>query len=70
MLNWSPTFLNNLSDQTILEVHTASIKNGGSDDNILDFATYLTKNAPIQENWKKLFEADFGKNYTKKLLNM
>lgn len=66
-LNWSQTFLNHLPDQIINRLYRAYIRANGDENNIQAFAKYLTENAPIQSNWREMFESDFAKAYGKKV---
>ncbi|MBE6050013.1 MAG: hypothetical protein E7214_04940 [Clostridium sp.] len=35
-----------------------------------NFAQYITTNAPIQKNWKQLFEKDFSSMYNEKIVKI
>ena len=55
-LNWNPTFLRLVN---LAPLHQEFVASGGSSENMEAFATFVTENAPIQENWQELFKADF-----------
>lgn len=63
-LNWSEAFLNQVDIEAVYQKY---ISTSGKTDDIESFAKYLTQNAPIPSNWKKLFEADFLKTYGEKI---
>jgi hypothetical protein len=63
-LQWSEAFLNQVN---IEDVYRSYISDGGKADDIANFAIYLTKNAPVPNNWKELFEADLSKEYGEKV---
>ena len=54
-LNWSLRFLEAVDCET---THQSYLKDAGDPNDPVAFAAYLTENAPIQENWKALFEQD------------
>lgn len=66
-LNWSKSFLNNVDLENLYNKY---ISNGGKSDSVEKFAEYITKNAPIQSNWKQLFEKDFSTTYNEKIVKI
>lgn len=68
-MNWSPTFLNNLTERDLIDVYLDYVRNGESPSDTYEFGWYLTFNAPIQDNWKEMFESDLYSTYGKKVVN-
>ena len=64
-LHWTETFLN-LVDMD--REYNAYLASGGKADDVEGFAKYITDNAPVPENWKELFEAEFAKSYSEKIV--
>ena len=60
---WEDTHLEALSDETINKLYSKFLESGGNGDNIVDFAEYLSMNAPIYPNWKEVFESTFVPAY-------
>lgn len=63
--HWREPFLNLLDMESLYEEYTAA---GGKADDVEGFAEYLTQNAPVPDNWKELFEADFAEQYGLKIV--
>ena len=63
-LKWSESFLNQVNIEAVYQKYTST---SDKPDDIESFAKYLTQNAPIPSNWKKLFEADLLKTYGEKI---
>ncbi len=55
-VKWSEAFLNQVN---IDAVYKEYLLTGGIADDAESFAVYLTQHAPVPDNWKDLFEADF-----------
>jgi hypothetical protein len=64
-LKWSKTFLNHLDIESLYKQYIDSGKGKTSD--LESFANYMTLNAPIQTNWKELFEKDLYDTYGEKV---
>lgn len=64
-LHWTESFLNLVDMESQYNAYLAS---GGKADDVEGFAKYITDNAPVPENWKELFEAEFAKNYGEKIV--
>ncbi|QAA33479.1 hypothetical protein [Clostridium manihotivorum] len=63
-LNWSKTFLEKVN---IPSLYKKYVTNGGKKDDVASFAAYMTKNAPIQNNWQDLFKKDLQDTYGEKV---
>lgn len=61
---WSETFLNRVDIETLYKQYLA---NGGTAGDLENFANYMTLNAPIQSDWKSLFEKDLYDTYGQKV---
>jgi hypothetical protein len=59
-IKWSEAFLDQLN---IEDLYQDYLTNDGNEDDIHEFALYLTSNAPMPDNWKDLVAADLRKNY-------
>ena len=66
-INWSKRFLEKVDLNTLYKQY---ISNGGKSDSVEKFAEYITKNAPIQNNWQQMFESDFSNSYEEKITNI
>lgn len=66
-VKWSNVFLNKVDVDSLYKKYVAD---GGNKNSVEDFALYITKNAPVQSNWKKLFEADLGQKYGVKVTKL
>ena len=66
-LLWSETFLNRVDIETLYKQYLA---NGGTADNIENFAEYMTLKAPIPSDWKSLFEKDLYEAYGQKVVRL
>lgn len=56
---WSDEHLEYLSDEVINKLYDKFLETGGNGDNIVDFAEYLSMNAPVYPKWKEVFEDSF-----------
>lgn len=66
-IKWSKTFL----DQVDIEsLYNQYITTGGNADDIEKFADYMTLNAPIPNDWEKLFEKDLYDMYGEKVVRL
>ena len=63
-INWSKRFLEKVDLNTLYKQY---ISNGGKSNSVEKFAEYITKNAPIQNNWQQMFESDFSNSYEEKI---
>lgn len=55
-INWSENFYDNLTAEEIWDVIEAfKEENNGEEGTLFDQAQYLSRNAPIKDNWKELF---------------
>lgn len=63
-IKWSKVFLDKVDFAPLYDKY---IKEGGNKNSVEDFALYISKNAPVQSNWKNLFEADFEQKYGQKV---
>lgn len=61
---WSESFLAGANFES---TYSSYLNDGGKKGDAKAFAAYMTENAPIQKNWKKLFEKDFAKDYSNKI---
>lgn len=59
-LSWNETFLRQMNIDAIYQQYLAA---NGEANQIEEFATYLTLNAPILENWEELFKLHMSQNY-------
>lgn len=59
-LKWSEDFLNRVD---IAKVYDEYLANGGVANDVPAFASYLTLNAPILDNWQELFEKNLYDSY-------
>jgi len=66
-IHWSKTFLNRVD---IISLYKKYIANGGNKNNLSNFAKYMTINAPIQSDWKVLFEKDLYDSYKVKVVRL
>lgn len=66
-IHWSETFINRVD---IKGLYKKYIANGGNKDNLGNFAKYMTINAPIQSDWKILFEKDLYDTYKVKVVKL
>ena len=64
-LHWTEAFLNLVDMES---QYNAYLTSGGKADDVEGFAKYITDNAPVPENWKELFEAEFAKSYGEKIV--
>ena len=66
-LKWSETFLNEVDIESLYNQYLAS---GGDGENIEEFASYMTLNAPILSNWEDLFKKDLYDAYSEELVKL
>ncbi|MBW6411195.1 hypothetical protein [Clostridium weizhouense] len=66
-IKWSKSFLNQVDIESLYKQY---IKSGGNSKNLEKFAEYITLNAPIANNWKKLFEQDLYDKYGEKVVRL
>lgn len=66
-LKWSKTFLNEVN---IEDLYNKYINSGGNGENIEEFASYMTSNAPILSNWEDLFKKDLYDTYSEEVVKM
>ncbi|NFS30008.1 hypothetical protein FDF12_09010 [Clostridium botulinum] len=66
-IKWSKTFLNQVDIENLYKQY---IKNGGEANNLEKFADYITLNAPIPNDWEKLFEKDLYDAYGEKVVRL
>lgn len=66
-IKWSKTFLNRVDIESLYKKYLA---NGGKAGNLQSFANYMTLNAPIASDWKKLFEKDLYDTYGEKVVRV
>jgi|GEM_PF-3957779 len=59
-LSWNETFLRQMNIEAIYQQYLAA---NGEANQIEEFATYLTLNAPILENWEELLKVHMTQNY-------
>ncbi|MGG0847795.1 hypothetical protein [Peribacillus simplex] len=60
-INWSENFYDNLSSNEIWNViGEFKKKNNGNEGTLFEQAQYLSRNAPIKDNWKELFFEDWN----------
>ncbi|WP_315078528.1 hypothetical protein [uncultured Clostridium sp.] len=66
-IKWSKTFLNKVDIENLYKQY---MKNGGKADDLEKFADYMTLNAPIPNDWEKLFEKDLYDTYGEKVVRL
>ena len=66
-LKWSKTFLNEVN---IEDLYNKYINSGGNGENIQEFASYMTSNAPILTNWEDLFKKDLYDTYSEEVVKL
>ncbi|GAA0077665.1 hypothetical protein UT300005_20430 [Clostridium sp. CTA-5] len=66
-IKWSKSFLNQVNIENLYKQY---IKKGGNIENLEKFAEYITLNAPIPNNWEKLFEQDLYDKYGEKVVRL
>ncbi|SJT59092.1 Uncharacterised protein [Clostridioides difficile] len=66
-IKWSKTFLNQVDIENLYKQY---IKNGGETNDLEKFADYITLNAPIPNDWEKLFEKDLYDTYGEKVVRL
>lgn len=66
-IKWSKSFLNKADIVSLYKQYVA--KSGNSQD-LAKFAAYMTSNAPILNDWQKLFEKDLNDIYEEKVVGL
>lgn len=66
-LKWSKLFLNEVNIQALYNEY---VKSSGNADNIEEFASFVTKNAPILSNWEDLFKKDLLEAYGEEVVKV
>lgn len=66
-LKWSKSFLNEVN---IEDLYSKYIKDGGNGEDIEEFATYVTLNAPILSNWEEVFKRDLYDTYNEEVVKI
>jgi hypothetical protein len=66
-LKWSETFLNEVD---IDSLYNQYLESGGNGENIEEFASYITLNAPILSNWEDLFKKDLYNRYSEEIVKL
>ncbi|MGG7214234.1 hypothetical protein ACQPUY_11505 [Clostridium nigeriense] len=66
-LKWSETFLNEVD---IDRLYNQYLSSGGNGENIEQFASYMTLNAPILSNWEDLFKKDLYDTYSEEVVKL
>jgi tetratricopeptide (TPR) repeat protein len=66
-LQWSKTFLNNVDIMSLYKKYKAA---GGNGQDLESFAKYMTMNAPIPSDWKKMFGKDLYNTYGQKVTRL
>ena len=66
-LKWSETFLNEVDIESLYNQYLA---NGGDGENIEEFESYMTLNAPILSNWEELFKKDLYDVYSEEVVKL
>ncbi len=64
-INWSKTFLDKVDIESLYEQY---MSDGGSDEDLEDFVKYMTKNAPIPNDWEELVKKDIYDTYGEKVV--
>ena len=68
-LNWHSGFLSRLPAAAVERLHRSFLAEGGTEDDMTAFARYVTRNAPLLNNWRALsvaaVEAEFGVRITR-----
>ena len=62
---WNTTLLNRVDMKSLYDQY---LSNKGTKNDIIDFAKYITINAPIQSDWKELFEKALYSGYGEKVV--
>ncbi|MCR1950832.1 MULTISPECIES: hypothetical protein [Clostridium] len=66
-IKWSKTFLNEVNIESLYDQY---ISTGGNADDLEKFASYITLNAPIINNWEELFKQDLFDIYGEKVVKL
>ena len=66
-IKWSKTFLNEVD---IKSLYYQYISTGGNANDLEKFASYMTLNAPIVNNWEELFKKDLYDIYGEKVVRL
>lgn len=62
-IKWSKTFLDKVDIESLYKKYIAY---GGKAEDLESFALYITKNAPIADDWKDMFNKDLNNSYGEK----
>ncbi|GAA0107743.1 hypothetical protein PMY56_11300 [Clostridium tertium] len=66
-IKWSKTFLNEVDIKSLYDQY---ISTGGNANDLEKFASYMTLNAPIVNNWEELFKKDLYDIYGEKVVRL
>lgn len=66
-IKWSKTFLDKVDIENLYKQYKAT---GGKANDLESFAKYITKNAPIRDDWQELFKKDFYAKYNEKVVSL
>lgn len=66
-IKWSKTFLNEVDIKSLYDQY---ISTGGNANDLGKFASYMTLNAPIVDNWEELFKKDLYDIYGEKVVRL
>jgi hypothetical protein len=66
-IKWNKTFLNCVDIELLYNQYIA---HGGHADDLESFASYMTQNAPILNDWKDLFKKDLYDTYGEKVVRL
>ncbi|OHW63063.1 hypothetical protein EUAN_08470 [Andreesenia angusta] len=66
---WNKTLLNGLSDEDINDIYASFVEDGWDRYDIVKFTRHMMYNAPIQDNWKEVFEKSFYEEWSNKTID-
>ena len=66
-IKWGKTFLNEVDIKSLYDQY---ISTGGNANDLEKFASYMTLNAPIVNNWEELFKKDLYDIYGEKVVRL
>lgn len=66
-IKWSNAFLDRVDIEGLYKQYIVS---GGKANDLESFANYLTKNAPIPNDWEELFKKDLLESYGEKVIRI
>lgn len=66
---WDETLLSGLSNETINSLYASFVADGGNRYSIVAFTEYMFYNAPVQPNWKEVFEKSFKESWRNKTIS-